>query len=77
MLVWWTGNMHSDEYSRLRAACVAMAEQGGLPDARARWLKLAETCFSLAKDLPDDRRGRERARPAPRSGPGSIALPAA
>jgi hypothetical protein len=69
--------MHSDEYRRVRAACVAMAEQCGLPDARARWLKLAETCFSLAKDQPDERNGRERARTAPRSGPGSTALRAA
>jgi hypothetical protein len=69
--------MHSEEYRRVRAACVAMAEQSGLPDARARWLKLAETCFSLAKDQPDDRSGRERTRTAPRSAPGSTTLRAA
>jgi hypothetical protein len=69
--------MHSDEYRRLRAACVAMAEQCGLPDARARWLKLAETCFSLAKDRPDDQSGRERAKPAPRSASGPTPLHAA
>jgi hypothetical protein len=69
--------MHSDDYRRLRAACVAMAEQSGLPDARARWLKLAETCFSLAKDRPDDQSGRARARLAPRCAPGPTPLHAA
>jgi hypothetical protein len=68
--------MDSNEYRRLRAACVAMAEQCSLPDARARWLKLAETCFSLAKDRPDQS-GRERVRPALRSAPGPTSLHAA
>ena len=45
--------MHSDEYRRLHAACVAMAEQSDLPDAKVRWLALAQACFSLAKDVPD------------------------
>jgi hypothetical protein len=48
--------MHSDEYRRLHAACVAMAEQSDLPDAKVRWLALAQACFSLAKDVPDGSR---------------------
>ena len=51
--------MHSDEYRRLHAACVAMAGQSDLPDAKVRWLALAQACFSLAKDLPDGLRSRE------------------
>ena len=36
--------MHSDEYSRLSAACLVMAGQSNLPDVRARWLTLAKDC---------------------------------
>jgi hypothetical protein len=38
------GPMHSDEYSRLSAACLVMAGQSNLPDVRARWLTLAKDC---------------------------------
>ena len=47
--------MHSDEYRRLHAACIAMAAQSGSPDAKARWLTLAEACSGLAKGPRDDR----------------------
>jgi hypothetical protein len=33
--------MQSDEYRRLYAVCLTMAEQSNLPDVRARWLALA------------------------------------
>jgi hypothetical protein len=36
--------MHSDEYRRLYAACLTMANQSNLPDVRARWLTLAKDC---------------------------------
>jgi hypothetical protein len=51
--------MRSDEYSRLRAAFLAMAEQTDLPDVRERWLVLALETQMLAekglaaKDLRD------------------------
>jgi hypothetical protein len=71
------GNMHSDEYRRLHAACIAMAAQSGSPDAKARWLTLADACSGLAKGLRDDAGVRERARRALRSGPSSATLRAA
>jgi hypothetical protein len=73
--------VHSDEYGRLHAACVAMAEQSDLPDARARWLTLAQACLSLAKDLPDGSRRRKcldnRTRPTAQSVHGAMTLRAA
>jgi hypothetical protein len=39
--------VHSDEYSRLSAACLVMAGQSNLPDVRARWLTLAKDCKDL------------------------------
>ena len=38
---------HSDEYRRLYATCLAMAEQSNLPEVRARWLTLAKDCKDL------------------------------
>ena len=40
--------MLSDEYRRLYATCLTMAEQSNSPDARARWLALAKDCEDLA-----------------------------
>jgi hypothetical protein len=42
--------MGSDEYRRLRAAFLTMAQQSDLPNVQARWLALAQACFSLAID---------------------------
>jgi hypothetical protein len=39
--------MVSDEYRRLYAACLTMAQQSNSPDARARWLALAKDCENL------------------------------
>jgi hypothetical protein len=39
--------MLSDEYRRLSATCLTMAEQSNSPDARARWLALAKDCENL------------------------------
>jgi hypothetical protein len=36
--------MDSDEYRRLYATCLTMANQSNLPDVRARWLTLAKDC---------------------------------
>ena len=44
--------MHSDEYGRLHAACVAMAEQSDLPDAKVRWLALAQALLASQKTFP-------------------------
>jgi hypothetical protein len=57
----------SDEYRRLEAAFITMAEQSDLPNAQARWHALAETCSSLATDLPARSRTgkREGERQAP------------
>jgi hypothetical protein len=41
--------MLSDEYRRLHATCLTMAEQSNLPDARARWLALAKDCENLVE----------------------------
>jgi hypothetical protein len=51
--------MHSDEYRRLHAAFLAMAEQSDLPDVQTRWLTLAQACFGLAKDVPAGFHGRK------------------
>jgi hypothetical protein len=42
--------MLSDEYRRLYATCLTMAEQSNSPDARARWLAVAKDCESLVKE---------------------------
>ena len=39
--------MHTDDYRRLYATCLTMAEQSNLPDVRARWLALAKDCKDL------------------------------
>jgi hypothetical protein len=36
--------MDSDEYRRLYATCLTMANQSNLPNVRARWLTLAKDC---------------------------------
>ena len=41
--------MLSDEYRRLYATCLTMAEQSNSPDARARWLAVAKDCESLVE----------------------------
>ena len=69
--------MHSDEYRRLHAACIAMAAQSGSANAKARWLTLAEGCSRLAKGPRDDPGVRERPDRPPRSGPSSATLRAA
>ena len=48
--------MRSDEYCRLHAACLAMAEQCNLPDVHARWLAMAKTWSNLANDADCQRR---------------------
>jgi hypothetical protein len=42
--------MDSDEYNRLREACLVMARQPNVPDLQARWLALAKTSLELAKN---------------------------
>ena len=37
--------MRCDEYHRLHAACLIMAEQSKQPDERARWFTLAQDCL--------------------------------
>lgn len=51
--------MRSDEYRRLHAVCITIAEQCNLPDVRTRWLALAQNCLSLLKELPADFRARK------------------
>jgi hypothetical protein len=51
--------MHSDEYRRLHAACLTMADQSKLPEVQARWRTLAQSCSSLAKDLPAKSRAKK------------------
>jgi hypothetical protein len=50
--------MHSDEYRRLYAACLTMAEQSHSPDARARWLALAKDCENLLRGSSNERRSK-------------------
>ena len=50
--------MHSDEYRRLYAACLTMAEQSHSPDARARWLALAKDCENLLGGSSSERRSK-------------------
>jgi hypothetical protein len=42
--------MLSNEYGRLYATCLTMAEQSNSPEARARWLALAQDCKNLVED---------------------------
>jgi len=50
--------MRSDEYLRLRAACLAMARQSKLADVRERWLMMAASSFvSAAEDAPGTQKG--------------------
>jgi hypothetical protein len=44
--------MRSDEYGRLHAAFLAMAEQTDSPEARARWFALALESRILAEKRP-------------------------
>ena len=50
--------MHPDEYRRLSATCLTMAEQSNSPDVRARWLALAKDCKDLIPNV--SRVGRNR-----------------
>ena len=51
--------MQPDDYRRLSAACLTMAEQSNPPDVQARWRTLAQSCFGLAKDLPAKSRAKK------------------
>ena len=59
--------MRCDEYHRLHAACLIMAEQSKQPDERARWFTLAQDCLELASDPRSEFRARkcaeDRAKP--------------
>ena len=50
--------MLSDEYRRLYATCLTMAEQSSSPDARARWLALAKDCERLVKEGQSEMRAK-------------------
>jgi hypothetical protein len=50
--------MHSDEYRRLHATCLQMAEQSNSPDVRARWLALANDCENLLGGSSNERRSK-------------------
>jgi hypothetical protein len=52
----------SDEYGRLYAAFLSMAQQSNLRDVRARWLALAQDCLSLTKEARDGKRAEGRSR---------------
>jgi hypothetical protein len=52
----------SDEYGRLYAAFLSMAQQSNLRDVRARWLALAQDCLSLTKEAHDGKRAEGRSR---------------
>jgi hypothetical protein len=54
--------MGSDEYSRLREACLAMARQPNMLDLQARWLALAQTSLELAKNNSDKKQCSRRFR---------------
>ena len=51
--------MRCDEYHRLHAACLIMAEQSKQPDERARWFTLAQDCLGLANDPRSEFRARK------------------
>jgi hypothetical protein len=51
--------MVCDEYRRLHAACLIMAEQSKQPDERARWFTLAQDCLALANNPCTDFRHRK------------------
>ena len=42
--------MGSDEYRRLCAAFLTMAQHSDLPNVQTRWLALAQACSSLAHE---------------------------
>jgi hypothetical protein len=50
--------MHSDEYRRLHASCLRMAQQSNSPDERARWLALAKDCENLLEGSSSERRSK-------------------
>jgi hypothetical protein len=50
--------MQPDEYRRLHATCLQMAEQSNLPDVRARWLALAKDCKNLLGGSSNERRSK-------------------
>jgi hypothetical protein len=52
--------MRSDEYGRLYAAFLSIAQQSNLRDVQARWL--AQDCLSLAKEAHDGKRAEGRSR---------------
>ena len=50
--------MHPDEYRRLHASCLRMAQQSNSPDERGRWLALAKDCENLLGDSSSERRSK-------------------
>ena len=42
--------MRSEEYRRLHQVCLDMAQQSELPDARVRWLKVAQASLDRSRD---------------------------
>jgi hypothetical protein len=43
--------MRSDEYRRLYAACLTMAQQSELPNVQARWLTMAQAWLNRADEM--------------------------
>jgi hypothetical protein len=46
--------MRSDEYRRIRAVFLDMAEQSSVPDVKARWLAMATDCLKLVESAERD-----------------------
>jgi hypothetical protein len=61
--------MHCDEYRRLHAAFLIMAEQSKQPDERDRWFTLAQDCLGLANDPRSEFRKRKCAEDRSKSKP--------
>ena len=58
--------MHSEEYRRIFAACLEMADLSNVPEDRARWKAIALAAYRSATELPeapasDDASGRRLA----------------
>ena len=47
--------MRSEGYRRLHQVCLDMAQQSKQPDARARWLKVAQDSLDRSRDADDVR----------------------
>jgi fumarate hydratase class II len=55
--------MLSNDYSRLHAACLVMAQQYDLPGIQARWLVMAQASRDLANVIDEKRRHSRNAIP--------------